>query len=151
MCRMPCLGRPRESRAWTQKVCWPPSWGNASEHEEICNNSMYIRQPGGSAKVHHSILYLGYCPTMYMMLEAMMALLSLPFFCSQSPSRSLMTVTRKRFSSSSCIEPDIDPMAQQSVFKFFQDHSLPFTWKEENKGISFYFNRFSFFVNQHST
>jgi hypothetical protein len=24
--------------------------------------------------------------------------------------------------------PLIEPMAQQSVFKFFQDHSLPFTW-----------------------
>ena len=31
---------------------------------------------------------LGYWPTMYMMLEAIIALLSFPFFCSQSPSRS---------------------------------------------------------------
>ncbi len=30
----------------------------------------------------------GYCPTMYMMLEAMMALLSFPFFCSHNPNRS---------------------------------------------------------------
>ena len=89
-------------------------------------------------------------------------LLSLPFFCSHNPSKSLMTVTRNRFSSldgicqdiarlkdgqlqcmalasirspcddsmktSSCMEPEIDPIAQQRVFRFFQDHSLPFTW-----------------------
>merc|ERR1719211_498893 len=71
---------------------------------------------------------LGYWPTMYMMLEAMMALLSFPFFCSHSPSKSLITVTRNLFSSSSCIDPEMDPMAQHNVFKFFQDHSLPFTW-----------------------
>jgi hypothetical protein len=56
----------------------------------------------------------GYCPTMYMMFEAMIALLSFPFFCSQSPSRSFMTVTKNRFSSSSCIAPEMDPIAQQS-------------------------------------
>ena len=39
----------------------------------------------------------------------------------------LMTVTRKRISSSSCIAPLIDPIAQQSVFKFFHDHSAPST------------------------
>ena len=44
---------------------------------------------------------LGYCPTMYMMLEATTALLSLPLFISVKPSRSLMTVTRNRFSTSS--------------------------------------------------
>ena len=32
----------------------------------------------------------GYCPTTYMMLEAMMALLSLPRFCSHSPRRSCL-------------------------------------------------------------
>ena len=126
----------------------------------------------------------GYWPTMYMMFDAMIALgnmgfkilifrlnkrilmvpftlLSLPFFCSHNPSKSLMTVTRNRFSSldgicqdiarlkdgqlqcmalasirspcddsmktSSCMEPEIDPIAQQRVFRFFQDHSLPFT------------------------
>merc|ERR1719500_2030184 len=67
---------------------------------------------------------LGYCPTMYMMLDVMIALLSLPFFCSHSPSKSLITVTRNRFSSSSCMEPEIEPIAQQRVFKFFQDHSF---------------------------
>merc|ERR1719427_505127 len=70
---------------------------------------------------------LGYWPTIYMMLEAMMALLSFPFFCSHRPSKSLITVTRNLFSSSSCIEPEIEPIAQQSVFRFFQDHSFPFT------------------------
>jgi len=57
---------------------------------------------------------LGYCPTTYMILDAIMALLSFPFFCSQRPSKSLITVTRNLFSSSSCIAPDILPMAQQS-------------------------------------
>ena len=57
---------------------------------------------------------LGYWPTMYMMLEAMMALLSLPLFCSHRPSSSLMTVTRNLFSSSSCIAPLMDPTAQHS-------------------------------------
>lgn len=107
----------------------------------------------------------GYCPTMYIMLEAMMALLSFPLFCSHRPSRSwnkqanmqsisiiftyvqacdryysqwcscgcsglntLMTVTRNLFSSSSCMAPLIDPMAQHNVFRFFQDHSVPLTW-----------------------
>jgi hypothetical protein len=44
---------------------------------------------------------LGYCPTMYMMSEAQTALLSLPRFISVNPSRSLITVTRNRFSTSS--------------------------------------------------
>lgn len=87
----------------------------------------------------------GYCPTTYMMLLAMMALLSLPLFCSHKPNKScwkkndlslfaldpvtftLMTVTKKRFSSSSCMAPEMDPMAQHSVFRFFQLHSVPFT------------------------
>jgi hypothetical protein len=38
-----------------------------------------------------------------------------------------MTVTRKRFSVSSFIAPEIDPIAQQSVFKFAHDHSEPST------------------------
>src|SRR5882757_2777383 len=44
---------------------------------------------------------LGYCPTIYMILEATTALLSLPLFISVRPRRSLMTVTRNRFSTSS--------------------------------------------------
>jgi len=56
----------------------------------------------------------GYWPTTYMMLEATIALLSLPRFCSHRPSRSLITVTRNLFSSSSCIAPDMEPIAQQS-------------------------------------
>jgi hypothetical protein len=59
---------------------------------------------------------LGYCPTTYIMLLAIMALLSFPFFCSHKPSKSLMTVTMNRFSSSSCIAPDMEPMAQQSYY-----------------------------------
>lgn len=38
-----------------------------------------------------------------------------------------MTVTRKRFSVSSFIAPEMDPIAQQSVFKFAHDHSDPST------------------------
>ena len=60
---------------------------------------------------------LGYCPTTYMMLDAIIALLSLPFFCSQRPSKSLITVTRNLFSSSSCMAPDMLPMAQQSCLQ----------------------------------
>ena len=38
---------------------------------------------------HHSYLRnLGYWPTMYMMFDAMIALLSFPFFCSHNPSKS---------------------------------------------------------------
>ena len=48
---------------------------------------------------------LGYCPTTYIILLAMIALLSFPLFCSHRPSRSLITVTRNLFSSSSCMAP----------------------------------------------
>ena len=47
---------------------------------------------------------LGYCPTMYMILEATTALLSLPLFISVKPRRSLITVTRNRFSTSSSVK-----------------------------------------------
>ena len=57
---------------------------------------------------------LGYWPTMYMIFEAMIALLSLPLFCSHRPSSSLITVTKKRFSSSSCMAPLMEPMAQHN-------------------------------------
>jgi hypothetical protein len=62
-----------------------------------------------------------------MMLEAMTALLSLPRLCSHIPRSSLMTVTMKRFSSSSFIAPEIEPIAQHSVFRLCHDHSLPST------------------------
>mmetsp|Transcript_29229 Transcript_29229/g.84965 ORF Transcript_29229/g.84965 Transcript_29229/m.84965 type:complete len:205 (+) Transcript_29229:1779-2393(+) len=62
-----------------------------------------------------------------MMLLAMTALLSFPRFCSHSPSRSLMTVTRNRFSSSSDMAPEIDPMAQHRVLRLFHDHAVPST------------------------
>jgi hypothetical protein len=83
---------------------------------------------------------LGYWPTIYMILEATTALLSFPRFISTKPRSSLMTVTKNRFSVSSStrsqllqrhfisfllIAPDIDPMAQHSVFKLFHDHSEP--------------------------
>ena len=45
----------------------------------------------------------GYWPTMYIMSEATTALLSFPRLISQSPNRSLITVTKKRFSVSSSI------------------------------------------------
>mmetsp|Transcript_9498 Transcript_9498/g.23767 ORF Transcript_9498/g.23767 Transcript_9498/m.23767 type:complete len:274 (+) Transcript_9498:1421-2242(+) len=66
----------------------------------------------------------GYWPTMYMILDAMTALLSFPRVCSHMPKRSLMTVTRKRFSSSSLMARLMDPIAQHSVFRLPQDHSL---------------------------
>ena len=69
----------------------------------------------------------GYWPTMYMILDATTALLSLPRFISQRPSRSLITVTRNRFSVSSFIAPEMDPIAQQSVLRLAQDHSEPST------------------------
>ena len=69
----------------------------------------------------------GYCPTTYMMLLAMMALLSLPRLFSHNPNKSLMTVTKNRFSSSSFIAPDMDPMAQHKVFKLRHVHWLPST------------------------
>ena len=70
----------------------------------------------------------GYWPTTYMMLLATTALLSLPRFISQRPRRSLITVTRKRFSSSSDIAPEIEPIAQHSVFRLCHDHCEPSTW-----------------------
>jgi hypothetical protein len=54
-------------------------------------------------------------------------LLSLPRLCSHIPRSSLMTVTMKRFSSSSFIAPEIEPIAQHSVFRLCHDHSLPST------------------------
>ena len=57
---------------------------------------------------------LGYWPTTYIMLEAIIALLSFSFFCSHRPRRSFITVTRNLFPSSSCIAPDIEPIAQHS-------------------------------------
>ena len=62
-----------------------------------------------------------------MMLEAMTALLSLPRVISHRLSRSRMTVTRKRFSCSSTMLPLMDPMAQHSVFRAPQLHSMPFS------------------------
>merc|ERR1719163_777649 len=69
----------------------------------------------------------GYCPTTYIILEAMQALLPLPRLTSQSPSRSLITVTKKRFSSSSDMAPEMDPTAQHNVLRLAQDHSVPST------------------------
>lgn len=62
----------------------------------------------------------------HMILEAMTALLSFPLVISHRFSRSRITVTRKRFSCSSSMEPLMEPMAQHRVFKPFQDSSRPF-------------------------
>mmetsp|Transcript_53360 Transcript_53360/g.115845 ORF Transcript_53360/g.115845 Transcript_53360/m.115845 type:complete len:224 (-) Transcript_53360:86-757(-) len=70
----------------------------------------------------------GYCPTTYMMFEAITALLSLPRVNSHKPSSSLMTVTKKCFSSSTFMAPEMEPMAQQSVLNPCLDHCGP-TWK----------------------
>ena len=58
---------------------------------------------------------------------AITALLSFPRLSSHIPKRSLMTVTKNFFSSSSLIAPEIEPIAQHSVFKLCQDHSEPST------------------------
>lgn len=44
------------------------------------------------------------------------------------PHHTLITVTRNLFSSSSCMAPLMEPIAQHRVFRFFHDHSVPFTW-----------------------
>merc|ERR1719343_40286 len=78
----------------------------------------------------------GYCPTTYMILLATTALLSLPLFCSQRPNKSLMTVTKNLFSSSSDIAPEILPMAQHSVFNIFQSNcDSILTWSESFESI----------------
>mmetsp|Transcript_18783 Transcript_18783/g.59889 ORF Transcript_18783/g.59889 Transcript_18783/m.59889 type:complete len:267 (-) Transcript_18783:1448-2248(-) len=64
----------------------------------------------------------GYCPTMYMMLDAMTALLFLPLVTSHMRSRSRMKVTKKRFSSSSVMVPLMEPTDQHSVFSASQVH-----------------------------
>ena len=69
----------------------------------------------------------GYCPTTYIIFDATTALLSFPRFCSHNPNKSLITVTKNRFSSSSAMAPDILPMAQHKVFKLFQLHAEPST------------------------
>mmetsp|Transcript_31953 Transcript_31953/g.89467 ORF Transcript_31953/g.89467 Transcript_31953/m.89467 type:complete len:257 (-) Transcript_31953:1101-1871(-) len=69
----------------------------------------------------------GYCPTTYMMFDAMTALLALPLVISQRLRRSRITVTRKRFSCSSPMLPLMDPIAQHSVLSLCQPalHSRP--------------------------
>mmetsp|Transcript_14687 Transcript_14687/g.30386 ORF Transcript_14687/g.30386 Transcript_14687/m.30386 type:complete len:208 (-) Transcript_14687:29-652(-) len=67
----------------------------------------------------------GYCPTTYMMLLAITALLSLPRVISHKPSRSLITWTKNRFSSSSRIAPEMEPMAQHSVLSPCRDQPGP--------------------------
>mmetsp|Transcript_13317 Transcript_13317/g.55783 ORF Transcript_13317/g.55783 Transcript_13317/m.55783 type:complete len:258 (+) Transcript_13317:1362-2135(+) len=67
----------------------------------------------------------GYWPTTYMMFDAITALWGLPRVFSHRLSRSRMTVTRKRFSWSSAMDPEMDPMAQHSVLRLFQLHSVP--------------------------
>jgi len=78
---------------------------------------------------------------MYMMSEAQTALLSFPRFISVRPSKSLMTVTKNRFSvsssdnqlalwkafarDSSLMAPEMDPIAQHRVLRLFHDHSDP--------------------------
>jgi len=65
----------------------------------------------------------------HMMSAAMTALLSLPRVISHRFSRSRMTVTKKRFSCSSCMLPLMDPMAQQSVLSALHVHLAPASCK----------------------
>lgn len=48
-------------------------------------------------------------------------------------SLTLMTVTRKRFSSSSFIAPEMEPMAQHNVFRLFHVNWLPDTCHKARK------------------
>mmetsp|Transcript_2464 Transcript_2464/g.8866 ORF Transcript_2464/g.8866 Transcript_2464/m.8866 type:complete len:248 (+) Transcript_2464:2484-3227(+) len=79
----------------------------------------------------------GYWPTTYMMLLAITALCSLPRMISHRFSRSRITVTRKRFSWSSAMDPEMEPMAQQSVLRLFHDHSLPLSCMASFSSICF--------------
>ncbi len=45
--------------------------------------------------------------------------------------RSLMTVTKKRFSVSSFMAPEMEPIAQHRVLQFAHDHSVPSTWRRQ--------------------
>jgi len=74
-------------------------WGRGNKG--VVSTKDHVARVGKGKEKKRTRRKRGYWPTMYMMLEAMTALLSLPRFISQRPSRSLMTVTRNLFSSSS--------------------------------------------------
>jgi hypothetical protein len=60
---------------------------------------------------------VGYCPTTYMMQEAMTALFSLPFLTSQSWRRVLRVEMKKALSSLSWMLPQREPTIQDREFK----------------------------------
>jgi len=75
---------------------------------------------------------LGYWPTTYMIFDATTALFSLPFFyshrfrsvyCNNYCATLIVWITNC-FSSTSGKHPDIEPIAQQILFKPSNDHSL---------------------------
>ena len=100
-------------------ISWTPGWTSC-----INSNSLFTTV---LRNFQCALRKRGYCPTTYIMLLAITALLSLPVMFSVSPRRSLMTVTRNRFSSSSDMAPEMDPIAQHSVLRLFHDHLLPLT------------------------
>ena len=61
-------------------MSWTPSWVSCMNSNSLFTTVL--------RNLQCALRNLGYWPTMYMMLEAMMALLSFPFFCSHSPSKS---------------------------------------------------------------
>lgn len=70
----------------------------------------------------------GYWPTMYMMLDAIMALLSFPLFCSHRPSRSYTnTHTEFKLALPSCLDATV-------VYYFHKNglNSIPHLWKITN-------------------
>ena len=71
---------------------------------------------------------LGYWPTTYMMLLAMTALWSFPRMISHKFNKSRIAVTKNLFSWSSCMDPEILPIAQHNVFSVFHVYSRPFNW-----------------------
>lgn len=69
---------------------------------------------------------LGYYPTTYIILAATTALFSFPFFISHKDNKFLIVWIRNYFSSDSGRQPEMEPIAQQILFKLSNDHSDPF-------------------------
>ena len=114
---------PRGSRAWTRTACSPPSSGTSSGPGGIWGTGprcTWCLTRWWPCCLYPSFVHKGPAdPDINFCLSKAFECLYL----------TLMTVTRNLFSSSSCMDPEMEPMAQQSVLRFFQLHSLPFTYK----------------------
>lgn len=89
---MPCPGRLRVSRAWTQTACSPPSSGTSSARAEISDTDQPRTWKWKITIVfflNFIFIYKGqWSSNTNMILLAMTALLDLPRFCSHKPSKS---------------------------------------------------------------